>query len=105
MDDANLGGTSGGSHLNKELNIGRVVLRPLLGKIVLVVDRFYRTHRLTGTAIHALIRVDVEHPVALIDAINRALINAGAVFDINTGQSDYVGHGWWVLSELSTSLS
>jgi hypothetical protein len=105
VDDANLGGSPGRSHLDKELDIGRVVLRPLLGEVILVVDGFDWTHRFAGSTIHALIRVDVEHPVTFIDAINRALINAGAVFDINTGERDYVGHGWWVLSGLSTDSS
>ena len=42
-------------------------------KVGFVVDRLNGTDGLTGTAVDALVRVDVEHPVALVDAVDRAL--------------------------------
>ena len=41
-------------------------------------------HRLARSAVHALIRVDVEHAVTFIDAVNRTLSYTSFVFDINT---------------------
>jgi hypothetical protein len=36
--------------------------------------------------------VDVEHAVALVNAVNRALFNAGLVFDINARKRNNVSH-------------
>jgi hypothetical protein len=49
--------------------------------------------------------VNVEHPIALVDAVHGTFINACPVFDINTGQSDYIRHCGSVLSGLPASLS
>jgi adenine deaminase len=76
--------SSGGANFVKEINVHLVVIAPLGRSVILVVDGFYWANWLTGTAINALVRVDVEHSIALVDAINRALINAGLVLHIDT---------------------
>jgi hypothetical protein len=76
----------------KKVDIGAVVLSPLLRNIVLIVDSFNRANGLTGSTVNTLIRVDIEHAVAFIDAIHWAFFNAGLVLKVNAGQSDYVSH-------------
>jgi hypothetical protein len=105
VDDAHLGGTTRGPHLHKELHVGGVILRPLLWQIILVIDGLHWTYRFTRTTVHTFVRMDIEHSVALIDAIHRAFVNATAVFEIYAGQSDDVGHGLGILSELTAPLS
>src|SRR5579859_7618388 len=76
----------------EELHVGLVEVLPLVGYVVLVEDRLDRAHRLTGAAVHALVRVDVEHALALIDAVDRALFDARLVEQVNAGLRDDVGH-------------
>jgi hypothetical protein len=52
----------------------------LLGNIVLVVDGLDWANWLTGTTVNTLIGMDIKHPVALVDAIYWALLDAGLVF-------------------------
>jgi hypothetical protein len=92
VNNPHFGGTTRRANLHKEFHVGRVVLSPLFGDVVLVVDGFNRTHRLTRTTIHTLIGVDIEHTIAFIDAIDRAFIDAGSIFNIHTGKCDYIGH-------------
>jgi hypothetical protein len=51
----------------------------LFWKVVLVVNGFHRTDWFTGTAINTLIRVNVKHALALIYAVNGALVDTGFV--------------------------
>src|SRR5262249_51447215 len=74
------------------LHVGLVVVLPLVRHIVLVEDGLNRADRLAGAAVHALIRVDVEHPLALVDAVDRALLDAGLVEHIDARLRDDVGH-------------
>ena len=67
-----------------------LVVRPLLGEVVFVVDRLHRAHRLAGAAVHALVRVDVQRPFALVDAVDGALVDARAVLHVHTRQGEYV---------------
>src|SRR5699024_87515 len=67
----------------EEVDVGLVVLGPLLGGVVLVVDRLDGAHRLAGTAVDALVGLDVQHPLALVDAVHRALVDASQVLDIH----------------------
>ena len=76
----------------EELDVRLVVLLPLLGHVVLVEDRLDRADRLARPAVHALVRVDVEHPLALVDAVDRALVDAGTVEHVHARQGDDVGH-------------
>ena len=93
VDHADLGGAAGRADVLEPLDVRLVVVLPLVGQVVLVVDRLDGAHRLAGTAVDALVGVDVQHPVTLVDAVDRAFVDAGAVFDIHTRKSDHVRHG------------
>lgn len=80
------------SEVSEELGIcGRVIL-PLLRDVIFIEDGFHRTYWFAGSAIHTLVRLDVEHAIALVDAIDGALFDTGPVLEINTRQGDDVGH-------------
>src|SRR4051812_3055391 len=95
---AALGGTAGGTQVLEELHIGLVVIGPFIGDIVLVVDGFHRADGFAGSAVDALVRVDVEGSFTLIDAVNRALFDACLVFDIHAWLRDYIRHGLYLSS-------
>src|SRR5690606_37293450 len=78
--------------LLEERGVVPQVGRPLLGQVVLVVDRLDRADRLAGAAVDALVRVDVQHPRALVDAVDRALLHAGPVQHVDARLGDHVGH-------------
>src|SRR5581483_11818655 len=90
---ADLRGTAGRAEIFEELVVRAGEVLPLLRNVVLVEDRLDRTHRLTGTTVDALIGVDVEHPVALVDAVDRTLLDARLVEQVDTRFGDDVGHG------------
>ena len=92
LDQPELGGAAGRAEIVEELDVGRVVVLPLLGGVVLVEDRLDRADRLTGTAVDAFVGVDVQHPLALVDAVDRALLDAGLVLEVDTRLRDDVGH-------------
>src|SRR6185437_14156120 len=77
----------------KELDVDPVEALPLGRHVSLEGDRLDRADRLARAAVHALVRVDVEHPVALVDAVDRALLDARLVEQINAWLGDDVGHG------------
>src|SRR5215208_5078380 len=54
---------------------------------------YHRADGLAGAAVHTLRGVDVEHAVALVDAVDRAFLDAGLVLDVDAGLGDDVGHG------------
>lgn len=89
---AHLGRAARGTYFAKEFDIRLVVVRPLAWQVVLVINRLYGAHWLAGAAVDALVGVNVEHSVALVDAVNGALFDASFVFDIDAGKGDYVGH-------------
>jgi hypothetical protein len=91
-DWPNFGSSSWRSNLREEVNIGLVVLTPFARKIVFVVNSLYWANRLASSAVHALIRVDVKHAVALVNAVNWALIDTGFVFDIDARKCNHVSH-------------
>jgi hypothetical protein len=78
-DSSDLGCSSRGTDGLKEFDVRLVIISPLLGNIVLVIDGLDWTNWLTGTAVNALIRVNVKHAVTLVDAIYWALLDAGLV--------------------------
>jgi hypothetical protein len=80
---ANLGSTTWGTNLGEKVNVRFVVLTPLARQVIFVVNGFHWANWLASTAVHALIRVDVKHAVALIDAVHRAFVDAGFVLYIN----------------------
>ena len=92
VDLADLGGAAGRAEVLEELVVRAGVVLPLLRHVVLVEDRLDRADRLTGTAVDALVGVDVEHPVALVDAVDRALLDACLVEHIHARLGDDVGH-------------
>ena len=65
---------------------------PLVRERVLGKDRLDRALRLAGPAVDALLRVDDEDPPELVDAVDRADIDARAVFDVDAGLGDDVRH-------------
>ena len=65
---------------------------PLLGQRVLGEDRLDGALRLAGAAVDALLRVDHEHPRGLVDAVDRADVDARAILDVDAGLRDHVGH-------------
>jgi hypothetical protein len=92
FDGAYLCGTARGANLVEKFNIGFVIISPLLREVIFVIDCFNRAYGLTGTAVHTLIGMNVEHSVAFIDAVHGTFINAGTVLHIDTGKGDDVGH-------------
>ena len=67
--------------------------RPLVRQRVLREDRLDRALGIaTGTAVDALLGIDHEDPLGLVDAVDRANVDAGSVFDVDTGGDD-VRHG------------
>ena len=53
-----------------------------------------RGHELLGRceAVDALLGVDDQHSLELVDAVDRADVHAGLVFDVDAGLGDDVGH-------------
>ena len=78
--------------VGEELRVDRRELLPLGGDVVLVEDRRHRARRLARTAVHALVRLDVEHPRTLVDAVDRTLVYARTVLHVDAGLCDRVGH-------------
>src|ERR1700756_2953264 len=68
------------------------VMAPLIGDVVLVVNGLDRAYRLPWGAVDTLVGVDVQHPGALVDAVNRAFLDACLVLDVDTGFGDHVRH-------------
>src|SRR5207245_3315127 len=69
---------------------------PLVGRdLVLRVNGGHRTGIDAGATVDALVRIDVEHPVlgtAVDDAVDRAHIHAGLVFQVDAGLGDDIRH-------------
>src|SRR5690606_33393881 len=55
-------------------------------------DGLDRADGLAVAAVDAFHRVDVELAVAFVDAVDRALLHAGAVHDVDARLGDDVGH-------------
>src|SRR4029078_8451339 len=92
VDLPELGRAAGRAELVEEVDVGVVVALPLLGGVVLVEDRLDRADRLTSTAVDALVGGDVEHALALVDAVDRTLVDAGPVLEVDARLGDDVGH-------------
>src|SRR3954452_12339405 len=74
VDLAHLGRASGRAQVVEEVHIRVVVLLPLLRRVVLVVDGLHRAAQPVRTAVDALVGVDVEHPLAFVDAVARTFV-------------------------------
>ena len=92
LDLAGLGGTTWRPEVVEELDVGLVEVFPLIRRVVLVEDRLDRAHRLTCSTVHALIGVDIEHSLALVDAVDGAFVDTRLVDHVDTGLGDDVGH-------------
>jgi len=68
----------------EEVSVNGGVRLPLFGHIVFVINSFNWAHWLARATVNTLIRLDIKHPVTLVDAINRAFFNASTVFEVNT---------------------
>src|SRR5690606_25855962 len=82
-----------GQRLREEPGVVLPVRLQVGGQVVLVVDRLDRADRLARPAVHALVGMDVEGPAPLVDAVDRALLDAGTVHHIDARFSDDVRHG------------
>src|SRR5215469_1625880 len=87
-----LGGGLDAGIVLEELLVDVRVLLPLGGQFVVDEDGLDRADGLAGAAVDALIRMDVEHRVALVDAIHRADLDAGLVLDVDAGFRDHIRH-------------
>src|SRR5262249_17055574 len=56
----------------RPLGVESDVMPPFLGNIVFMEDRLDRAFRHAGLAVDAILRVDVEHLLALVEAFHRA---------------------------------
>jgi predicted membrane GTPase involved in stress response len=81
-----------GSQLVKELGVDVKELLLVAGQVILVVDSLDGAHGLTGTAINALLRVNIKATLTLVNAVDRALLDASTILDVHAGQTDDVGH-------------
>jgi hypothetical protein len=63
------------------------------GDVVFVEDRLDRADRLAGAAVDAFVGVDVEHPLALVDAVDRAFLDAALVLDVDARFGDHIRYG------------
>ena len=65
---------------------------PLDRDRVLGKDRLDRALWLAGTAVNALLRIDHQHAIRFVDAIDRTDVHTGPVFRVNTWLGDDVRH-------------
>src|SRR5947207_1655492 len=65
---------------------------PLVRGLVLGEDRLHRAHRLTRPAVDALVGMDEELRVALVDAVHGTDIDARLVLDASAGLNDHIRH-------------
>src|SRR4051812_29690721 len=79
-----------GQHQLEELLVVGFVLGVLGGQRTVGVDRVDGADRLAGTAVDALARLDVELAAALVDAVDRALLDAGHVLQVEARARDHV---------------
>src|SRR5258708_1621473 len=90
---AGVGGAAGRGELVEEPGVLNSELGPLLRYVVFVEDRLDRGERLAGAAVDALVGVDVENPLAFVDAVDRAFLDAALVLDLDARLGDHVRHG------------
>ena len=92
IDHTEFCGAAGRAQLVEEMDVGVVVFLPLTRSVVFVEDRFNGADRLAGTTIDAFVRLDVEHPLALVNTVDGAFVHTGAVLQVHTRLSDDVRH-------------
>src|SRR4029434_6668719 len=87
-----LGGRLDAGMVLEELLVHFDELLPLIGGLVLCEDRLHRAYRLTGPAVDALVRMDVEHRVAFVDAVDRTHLDTGLVLHVDARLRDDIRH-------------
>src|SRR5690606_2783042 len=92
LDETHLRGAAGRAEVVEELDVGAVVVAPLRRHVVLVVDGLHGADGLARAAVDALVGVDVQRPLALVDAVDRTLLDARLVLDVHARLGDYVSH-------------
>src|SRR5262245_19820206 len=85
----------------EELLVDLGVLLPLGRQLIVDEDRLDGAHRFTRATVDALIRMDVEHRLALVDAIHGTDFHAGLVLDIDAGFRDHVRHSDLPITHMS----
>ena len=85
-------GATWGAKFIEELRVNFFKFIPLGWDVIFVIDRFDWADRFAGATVNALIRLDVEHPIALVDAIDWALFDTGLIFNIHTRKRDHICH-------------
>src|SRR5262245_56048715 len=76
----------------EDVGVLRRVVLPLLGHIVFREDRLDRALGHAGAAIDALVRVDVENVIALVEAVHRADVHAGVILRPEARLADHERH-------------
>src|SRR6266571_5613230 len=87
-----LGGRLDARVVLEELLVDLRVLLPLSRQLVVDEDRLDGADGFAGSAVDTLVRVDVEHGLALVDAVHRADLDTGLVLDIDAGLRNHVRH-------------
>jgi hypothetical protein len=86
--------------LLKEVEVLRDVRLIFVGHLVFGENRVHRALRLTGSAVDALIRINIElvrpfEPgliLARVDTVDRANVHTGGVLDVDARFRDYIRH-------------
>src|SRR6478609_522021 len=76
----------------EDLTIDDTVGMHFRGKIVLVEDGLHRADRLARPAVDAFVGVDVQLAGTLVDAVDRALLDARLVLDVDARLGNHIGH-------------
>src|SRR5262245_26145156 len=87
-----LGGRLDSGMILEELLVHVDELLPLIGGLVFCEDRLHRAHRLTGPAVDALVRMDVQHRVTFVDAVHRTHLDTGLVLHVDARLGDDIRH-------------
>src|SRR5438445_125655 len=88
-------GLRGGLHpgmVLEELLVQLDVVLPLLWRLVFREDRLHRTDGLARATVDALVRMDEEHRVALVNAVDGANLDTGFVFHVDAGLGNDIRH-------------
>src|SRR5580704_7271556 len=98
-----LGGRLDARVVLEELLVQLDEVLPVGRGLVLREDRLHRADRLARPAVDALIRVDVEHGLALVDAVHGADFDTGLVLHVDAGLSDDIRHSNLLMTRISAS--
>src|SRR5262249_45444691 len=88
-------GLRGGLHsrmILEELLVELDEILPLIPRLVFRENRLHRADGLAGATVDALIPMDVEHRVALVNGVDGANLDAGFVLHVDTGLSNDIRH-------------